>query len=84
MNQADFNKQAERSLPPETDPTLENSLGWKYAAGQGPSRQQALEDQRLEQEIRLEQSERQKLDSLAKRKEMSWRRRSMLQRGRRY
>ena len=85
MTQEEFNAQFEKDhpLPEEVDPTKVNSLGWSYA-GRGPSKAQAAENARIAQEVSKELAERTKLDALADRKALAWKRRQMLQRGKRY
>ena len=83
MNQSDFNKQWEEDnpLPPDPDEIIKS----RYSRPLTQSQLKAIrEDQRIDHEVTKEQAERSKLDTLAQRKAMAWKRRAMLQRGRRY
>lgn len=83
MNQAEFNRQFEEQYPLPADP--DEALKRRYSRPLTTSQLKAIrEGARIDQETAQHQAERQKLDQLASRKAYAWKRRQMLQRGRRY
>ena len=86
MTQEEFNEQWMRdNLPDVNDDENVNAFGMRYSRPlTNKQRADRLEEQRINNSIDEERADRHKLDALANRKAYTWKRRSMLQRGRRY